>query len=283
LNYTGALNYRVTNTFQAYARYTNGQKAPDFGGISAINTATQIALNFPEPQRIQQVELGLKYNRKGISLQAFPFYSKLSNVGSTSIFIDDAGIAYSPPALFARTETYGVELQANARFNRYFNLDAAVTIQDPQSKGYRTYVPNAPTRADDSIVAIPDGDAENNPKLIVRTTGTYTPVESVQIFGTYSYLGKRAANQANAWYLPGFSTVDLGASWNINDRFKIQFNVNNVLNNDGVYSWARSGGLLTSLQRQTLTKADIATDPNQLFYVIPQQPRSFFLVGSVKF
>lgn len=283
LNYTAAANLRLTSSVQTYIRYTDGKKAPDIGTIAGLNTADQIALNFPDPQRIQQLEMGIKYNRNGISLQAYPFYSRLSNVGGTTVFIDDAGIPYAPPVLFATTKTYGVEFQANARLTNQFNLDAAITIQNPQSRNYRTYIPNTTSRNDDTIVAIPDGDAENNPKLIVRTTGTYRPVENVQIFGTYSYLGKRAANQPNAWYLPGFSTVDLGASWEINERFKIQFNVNNVLNNDGVYSWSRSGGLLTSLQRQTLSKADVAADPNQLFYVIPQQPRSFFLVGSVKF
>jgi iron complex outermembrane recepter protein len=133
------------------------------------------------------------------------------------------------------------------------------------------------------LVQTPKGDADNNPKFMSRTTLTFKPVEPMQIFITHSYLGKRAANRNNAWYLPGFHTVDLGASYEFGGHFKLQANVNNVFNQFGIMSWARSGGFLASLDRQGLTKADVAGNPGQSFSVVPAQPRSFWITGVVKF
>jgi iron complex outermembrane recepter protein len=83
--------------------------------------------------------------------------------------------------------------------------------------------------------------------------------------------------------MPGFHTVDIGASYEFSGNFKLQANVNNAFNQFGVLSWARSGGFFNSLDRQGLTKADVAANPNQLFSVIPAQPRSFWLTATAKF
>jgi outer membrane receptor protein involved in Fe transport len=166
------------------------------------------------------------------------------------------------------------------------NLRTAITLQQPKASKFGSYVPNADTTtADDALVVTPKGDADNNPKILTRTTFTLTPTESVSLFLTHNYTGKRAANRNNAWYLPGFHTVDLGASVSFGQdgRFKLQANVNNVLNQVGVLSWARTGGFFNSLDRQGLTKADVTGNPNQLLNIISIQPRSFWLTGTVKF
>jgi iron complex outermembrane recepter protein len=118
--------------------------------------------------------------------------------------------------------------------------------------------------------------------LLTRTTATFKPTDAFQIFLTHSYLSKRAANRNNVWYMPGFNTVDFGASYEFGENFKLQANVNNVFNQFGILSWARGGGFFNSLGRQGLTKADVAANPNQLFSVVPAQPRSFWLTATTK-
>jgi outer membrane receptor protein involved in Fe transport len=102
----------------------------------------------------------------------------------------------------------------------------------------------------------------------------------VKLFGTVSYLGKRAANAANAFYLPAFTTVDMGASWNITKHIKAQFNVNNLFNQVGIMSWSATG-FLASLNRQGLTAAQY--NPNAIYPVVPSQARSFVWTVSAKF
>ena len=164
-----------------------------------------------------------------------------------------------------------------------FSFRTAVTWQKPTASEFGTYLSNTPGRADDTLVITPEGDADNNPKFLARSTLTVTPAENASIFVTHSYTGKRAANRANAWDLPAFSTFDLGASITFAEHFRLQANVNNVFNNFGVMSWARAGGFFDSLDRQGLTAASVQSDPNQLFYIVPIQPRSFWLTATVDF
>ncbi len=100
VNFTGALVYDFSNQFTAYARFTSGKKAPSFGIIQSIDTPEEISALFPSPQKIQQLEFGFKYNAPGVSIQIFPFYSKLSNVADGQVFFDNNNQAYSPPPVF---------------------------------------------------------------------------------------------------------------------------------------------------------------------------------------
>jgi iron complex outermembrane recepter protein len=282
-NYTGAINYKFNDAFQAYARYTNGRKAPDLGIIAGIDAPDEIATIFPQAQIIQQFEIGLKYNSRGVRLGLYPFYSKLSNVADQQVATDNNLIIYSPPPQFGQIKTIGVEFSGDVDIGPMFNIRTAITVQDPKASKFAAWVFNTPLRSDDVLVQTAPGDADNNPKLLTRTTATFKPSDAFQIFLTHSYLGKRAANRNNAFFLPGFHTVDLGASFEFGGRFKLQANVNNVFNQFGILSWARGGGFFNSLDRQGLTKADVTANPNALFSVVPAQPRAFWLTATAKF
>lgn len=286
--YSGSAAYKFSDTFQAYVRYTSGQKAPDFGILSGITTASQIQTIFPSAEKIQQIEMGLKYRDRGVFIQAFPFWSKNANIADNQTFIykagtPNAGIGYSPPPVFGQVETYGIELSGDYDVTRKLNFHADLTLQNPRSKGFSTYIQGPKGDGTDDIVStVPAGTADNNPKIIARATATYRPVEPLSLFATFSYLGKRAANRRDAWYLPGFSTVDAGMAWNVNDSFSVQANVTNVFDKVGIMGWAKSGSLLTALDRQTVTPQQVAADPNQLFSVLPNQPRAFYLTLKLK-
>lgn len=282
-NYTAAINYKLSDSVQTYLRYTKGRKAPDFNVISGIDEPNEIATVFPKAQTIEQIEIGLKYKSDGIRLGLYPFYSKLSNVADQQVAIDNVGQAYTPPPQFGQIKTYGIEFNGDVDLGDMFNIRTAVTLQNPKASKFGTWIFNTPVRTDDALVTSPKGDADNNPKFMARTTASFKPTEAMELFLTHNYLGKRAANRNNAWYLPGFHTVDFGASYEFGEAFKLQANVNNVFNQFGIMSWARSGGFLASLDRQALTAADIAANPNQYFSVVPAQPRSFFLTGTAKF
>jgi iron complex outermembrane recepter protein len=283
LNYTGAVNYKFNDAFQAYVRYTKGKKAPDLGIIGGLDTPDEISTIFPKAQSIEQFEIGLKYRSRGVRLGLYPFYSKLSDVADQQVATDNNLIIYSPPPQFGQIKTIGVEFNGDVDIGSMFNVRTAITVQDARASKFGTWIFNTPIRSDDVLVTTPDGDADNNPKLLTRTTATFKPSEAFRIFLTHNYLGKRAANRNNAWYMPGFHTVDFGASFEFGEHFKLQANVNNAFNQFGILSWARGGGFFNSLDRQGLTKADVAANPNQLFSVVPAQPRSFWITATAKF
>lgn len=288
IGYSGSAAYKFTDQFDAYIRYTSGKKAPDFSIMAGLNTPGQIATVFPKPQEIEQVEIGLKYHRSGLDVQVFPFYSHLSNIATAQTFTylsgPSLGQSYSPPPAYGEIKTYGVEVSANATLTDTLKGNAVLTLQNPKQSGYSVWTQGPKgDGSDDVLTKIPSGDADNNPKIMFRGGLTWRPVTQASVFGTVNYMGERAANNYNAFYLPAYTTVDVGASWRFNDTLKLQANINNLFDEFGVMSWARGGGFLNALDRQGLTKAAYQANPNQLLPVVPIQPRSFFVTLTATF
>jgi outer membrane receptor protein involved in Fe transport len=178
-------------------------------------------------------------------------------------------------------KTWGVEMSANVAITPDLSAHGNLTLQDPKASHFGSYQQGPKGDGTDDVLTItPNGAADNNPKIIARAGLEWRPIRNVSLFGEFSHIGKRAANANNAFYLPAYSTVDLGGSWNITDKTKVQLNVNNVFNQVGIVSWSRTG-FLASLDRQGLTKAQY--DRNGVYPVVPIQARAFFLTLSTKF
>jgi outer membrane receptor protein involved in Fe transport len=221
--------------------------------------------------------------RDAYRLTLSPFYSKLSRVGGAQLFNNPDGSSYTTDPLYSTTETLGIEIEGDVSFARIFNVRTALTIQRPESKDFAIWVANGLGPADDTISTVPDGDADNNPKLMANTTLQVAPTDRFAGFLTWKYMGARAANRFNTFELPAFSQFDLGASFDATSSVSVSLNVNNVFNSEGVMSWAPSGGLLASLDRQAFTPQQLAANPNQLFNILTIQPRAYFLSANVKF
>jgi len=280
-NYSGSVSFQATESLSTYIRYTAGKKAPDFGTIEGINTPGAIATEFPAPQQIDQLEIGLKHHSGGIDIQLFPFYSRLSNVTAGAFFVNNAGQFYAPPPIAGEIKTYGVEAAVNLKFSPAFAVHGNLTIQNPQASQFGSWQ-QGPKRdgTDDTLTITPDGDADNNPKLMGRAGVDWRPTSDLAVFGELSYIGKRAANAADAFYLPAYSSFDVGGSWTSQSNLKLQLNVNNLFNQVGIVSWSRTG-FLASLDRQGLTKSQY--DPNGIYPVVPIQARALYLTVSKKF
>ena len=284
-NYSGSVTYEVSDSVNAYIRYSSGKKAPDFEAIGAINTPNLIATDYPDPQKMQQVELGVKYHNRSLDLQFFPFYSLLSNVNTvTSQFFTyktgpQVGQIYIPPAVEGSIKTFGIEIAATARLLPTLTGQANLTLQDAQARHFGSYTQGPIGDGSDDQLTILSGDAENNPKIMFRGGLNWTPIDKVNLFTQLTYTGKRPANAANAFYMPGFATVDLGGAWQVTPRVKAQFNVTNLFNQLGVLSFARKG-FLDGLNREGLLNGQYhSTD---LYSIIPAQARAFYLTVSVK-
>lgn len=96
-------------------------------------------------------------------------------------------------------------------------------------------------------------------------------------------MGKRQANVLNAFQMPAFSTVDLSLGYDISAKFRLQANVNNVLNTYGVLGWTGPGGFPAALDRQGFTPEFIAANPNAIYSTQGNMPRAYFLTASYKF
>lgn len=284
VSYSGSVAYEFTDNLQAYARYSNGEKAPDFQVILELDTQAEADSLFVEPQEIQQFEIGVKYATDDLALAVYPFWSELDNVTSGQLFSDEDGVAYSPPPTSGRLVTTGVEIEADYQVSDAVNLRTALTLQQSEADGFGFWLANTPSRDDDVLVEIPEGDSDNVPDILARTTLTFAPTDRFSSFLTWNYLGDRPANRQNAFDLPAFSIWDAGAAFQVTENFEIRADVKNLLNEEeGVLSWSPSGGFLASLDRQALTKEAIAADPDQILSIVTAQPRSFFITAAYRF
>lgn len=283
LSFTGAATFFLTDRMSIFARYSQGKKAPDLAFFATIDTPGEIANVKPVPQRVKQIEAGLRYRRRGFFITVNPFYSQLDDVATQQLFTRADGSAYTPPPLLSSQQAYGVEIESNLKLNSMFAVDAAWTFQYAKSKNFGIYVANKPGEADDTISRVPDGEADNNPRIMTTTTLHFTPAKSFRSFLSWKFLGDRQANRYNTFKLPAFSIIDLGASFDVTPNFTISANVNNLLNDTGILSWGPSGGLVASLDRQAFTPAQRAANPNQFFNVLATQPRALFLSATAKF
>lgn len=283
VSFSGALTYQFDNRNGIYVRYSQGKKAPDITFFTTYDTAAKLATMVPVPQTIQQVEAGYKMRGQALRLSVTPFYSRLSNVGAQEFGTRADGTTYSPPTLFSSTNTYGLELEGDIDFARVFNFRTALTLQKSKSKGFATYNFGAPGDADDTVVRVPDGDQDNTPKVMNTSTLTYHPTATIDAALTWRYMGSRPANRYNAFDLPAYSEFNLNTTWRATDRLTINASVNNLFNQRGVLSFAPPGSLLSALNRQSLTPAQVAANPNQMFSILENQPRSMYLTVGYKF
>lgn len=284
VSYSAAFNYKFSNAFAMYARYSQGKKAPDMDIYFAANRPETINLLDPQHRKTEQVELGIKAKTEKLNLFVTPFYSVLSDVPNGQ-FLPDIGGGFYTKTLLSKYRTVGVEIEADCQVAKGFSVRAIATFQKSKIVEGEVWVANGPGPADDTKISYSGNETDNNARAIIRITPTYT-VGKFYADLTWSYLGKRQANAPNVFSLPAFSQFDFSAGYNFSKRFQLSLNINNLFNVYGPMSWTRPGGLLEALEGANSfdkTKYDAAVAANAPFGTISIPPRAGFLTASFKF
>ena len=282
-SYSGGLNYTFNPNTAVYIRYTRGQKSPDLSFYNTYTSQFVVDNNPPKNQDITQFEVGFKVKTSRLSAVITPFYSQLDNVGSTVLATDENAQLYYTSTLYNKTETMGVEIEANWALSPKLSIRGAVTAQQGKYLKLQTWnvVPNTP-KTNNTIIDYTGNRIENNPNLIITLTPTYT-VGKFYGLVQWKYLGDRPANQPNAYNLPAFSQFDLGAGYAATKRLSFSVNINNATNVLGIMGSASPGGFLQAVSPQNLTKAQIEANPNAVHSILPIQPRAYFMTAIYNF
>ncbi|MFD1470063.1 TonB-dependent receptor [Hymenobacter caeli] len=281
-SYSAGLNYKINDRNAVYVRYTRGQKSPDLSFYQTYQTGDIANGNDPQNQNINQVELGYKVKTNALSLALTPFYSLLSNVGTTTLANDENNQLYYTPIFYNKVQTFGVELEGDYTPFRSLNIRGAVTVQSAKYPTWKTYNVGGNGRADDVVVDYSGNKAENNPSVIITLTPTYS-VGKFYALVQWKYLGDRQANQGNAYYLPAFSQFDAAAGYSFTKKISMALNVNNIFDVLGIMGSSSPGSILESFSPQNLTKAQVQANPNAVHSIVPIQPRAYFLSAVYKF
>lgn len=126
--YTGSVTHQWSPDVTTYVRYSNSKKAPDMGSVVLLDTPFRVENEFAQPQKIEQLEIGIKYLTDDWNIALFPFYSGLTNVGAIQQFTDEFGRNYLTPTRFGEVTTYGVEADVDWEITSTLRVRSALTL-----------------------------------------------------------------------------------------------------------------------------------------------------------
>ncbi|WP_413668280.1 TonB-dependent receptor domain-containing protein [Mucilaginibacter sp. Mucisp86] len=283
LSYSAALNYKFSEEQAIYVRYSEGRKAPDLQSVTAVSSQAQAdAVSFI-PIHVVQAELGYKVQKGGFTGYFTPFYSDISNKPTFDYTQDvQVNTYYYTKAVFSEQRTIGVEMESVFNIGNHINVRGAVTLQHATSVVERHWNVGKPGPDDDQVVETRGGKVGLTPAVLTSITPSYRLNKFMTSLG-WRYVGSSAANAANAFTLPGYSTFNYQAGYQLSSRLYANLNINNVFNSIGVTGWYAPGGFPGNLSPEALTKAQVAANPNATYGARPTQPRSYFLSLSYNF
>jgi outer membrane receptor protein involved in Fe transport len=215
-------------------------------------------------------------------------------VPNVQTFTNADQTVYSPPFLYNKYRTYGVEVEANYVFAKHFNVRGVITLQKSKAVDYNVWLAKSFGAADDSLVTYSGNETDNIARSIINITPAYN-IDKFYAQLTWSFMGKRQANVANAFLLPSFSQFNFSTGYDVSKNFQLSLNINNLFNTYGVMSWSRPGSFLEALDRQgsflealdrqgfTKEMYDAAVKANTPYSTVAIAARSYFLTATFKF
>jgi outer membrane receptor protein involved in Fe transport len=207
--------YKLTRDSSVFVRANQGHTFIYFDDLR--NAGSQDVVNdrnrVPNP-KVTQYEVGFK--------TATPLYSAYVN----AFFTDFTGISFqqitTTDVLYSvsGSKGKGVEFELAVRPLAGLQLQLSGDWQDSEYKDNPAINGNA---------------VQRQPKLQYRFSPSYRiPVGdmALKLYGTWSHIGSRWADQANTQYLPAYNTLDLGVLAELSDKLELRVsgtNVNNAL------------------------------------------------------
>lgn len=243
-NGNAALSYEINeqgNVYLAYATAAdiNGGES-DVGGSCGYGglcgTPDQVVLS--KPERVENIELGTKWNLLGEKLLAS---AALFQITKDDV-MESVGSAYSQLGTLntGKNRVRGIEFGLSGNLTESFSVSFGATIMD--SEVLEAFTAN-------QIGKVLSNFADDKVNLQIRYQAT--PEFSVGGNATYSsemYVGQPdtaaafdASTGAYSYRVPGYTTVDLFASYEFSETLKARINVGNVFDRDYYLAAYRSG------------------------------------------
>lgn len=211
--WTVGANWMFADKQGVFARISDGSKMPFFDDFRDNFGAYQAGENLIK--EVSQYELGYKLSSDNYDLYATAFFNEVK--GDT--FVAQPGA----PAEVLTNEAFGLEVDFNYYNDNGFSVNLNSTVQE-------TEITESPSNQ--------GNEAQRQPGWQVRMTPSYDLELSngmeATLYGTFSAVGDRFANNENTVTLPGYEKIDLGVILNISDEVQVQFSVSNLTDEDAL-------------------------------------------------
>ncbi|RME65927.1 MAG: TonB-dependent receptor, partial [Alphaproteobacteria bacterium] len=248
--WTAAVNYRFNDDLSAFARYAEGFRMPDIDKYQAIATfdtttpeGVQAIIDFNNEQRREtkptdtiMIEAGVKFRSTYFSAAANFFYAEAKNLFFNVPTVENGQIVQRQA--FRNSRTPGIEAELTTSPLEGWDIIFSGTFQ--KSEFFNTPAQQAIDPATGDIVTV-----ELNGQTPVRTPDAFfqlrssysfgdTPIGIPTIFGSWSFSGRRFADDANTAKLSSFSLVNVGASLDVANGFYIRADLRNAFKSTGL-------------------------------------------------
>ncbi len=267
LSFSGGINYKVDNNRALFARFSQGNKAPELNYY--FNNFSNVPINQKGAiQKINQAEIGIKHNLKNFSFTSTVFWSQLKDIGIANFEFDssDNSIFYTP-IQFNTSRTIGLEWESvySPVQNLTFRFNGI--IQNPKATKWKVYdAAGSVDTSDDSITDYSGKILPFNPKLMFNLSNAYQK-DKISAYIKWQFMGKRYGNVSNGFKLPAYSIFNLGAGYQITKQLSADLLITNLFNSEGLANFFGANSF--GANANGATPDFIAANPDASFVVFP--------------
>ncbi|MFC5477653.1 TonB-dependent receptor [Massilia suwonensis] len=217
-SFTAGGIYKLTRDSSVFVRANTGHTFIYFDDMR--NAGSQAVLNdrnrIPTP-KVTQYEAGFKTANSLYSAYINAFFTDFSGISFQQL-LANGNVLYS----VSGSRGHGVEFELALRPIKNLQLSLSGDYQKSEYKDNPTIAGN---------------EVQRQPNLQFRFSPSYRiPLgdNNLKLYGTYTYIGDRWADQENRSYLPSYKTLDLGALFSIGDKWEVRVSATNLTDELGL-------------------------------------------------
>lgn len=261
------LNYQLNSSNMFYGYFGIANKEPRRDDYENENTK-------PKPERLNDFELGWKYNTKNIKINTNAFYMDYKNQLVLTGALNDVGAPVFTNS--GKSFRYGIEIDAQIKVIDKLYFQPNVTVSQNKNKDFYF-------QRDGELQNLGDTNIAFSPNLIAGGNITFLPLTGLQISLLSKYVGKQYMGNIDSEksVLEAYFINDLNVNyeWEINKGIKsIVFSglINNIFNVE-----YESNGYFYTYDDDFSNPPVITTVEGAGFY--PQAGTNFLVGMTVKF
>ncbi|HMN45899.1 MAG TPA: TonB-dependent receptor [Povalibacter sp.] len=203
-------NYEFTDDQAIFGHYTEAAKLPHFDDVRN---------GVLEEDNVENVELGYKVSLRSLAMFATLFQTEFDNVPFQDILANGQTVVRR-----AKTKTRGIELEGEWMPVESLDIRFNVTWQQPEYEDFSG-----------SVIDNTGNTIRRIPEVMGRLTPTWHFMDDRgRAYLTWTYVGKRYANDENTIVLPSYNKLDAGVMFDITEQFSVQVAGDNLTDEVGL-------------------------------------------------
>ncbi len=237
IGWSVGFNYELADTQAVFGRVTRSFRMPSFN-----------VWNFASPEErgrvedIEQYELGYKISMDNVAVFATVFMNDFKDVPFNDVVLDGEGNLIQTTQT-AEARTTGLELEVDWQPIESIEIAMTATLQDPEYKDFE-FSPDGETQ-----VSFTNNQITRIPELILSIRPAWTFAEgNGRIYADFQRISERYTSADNTVVLPGYNTIDAGASYQLTDDLKIAIAATNLTNEIGLTEGNPRAGTIINQQ-----------------------------------